>query len=232
MDQILILLVIGLVALVRKLVFEGGFAAMMKKLNGELNEPNPDYRRATPPPVQHHKPAARPASANPEEERMRKFREALGLPEPEAASPQPRSFPTPKTYPVPPIVATPPRRQITPGDRARAEKERIERALAEKQRELQARVQPPVVRQPKPEQTTAPRHLEPAQPPPVTPSRTMVETNVDASDEIADPVPLSVREENATSGSVLNDIFGNSTDLRRMILAQEILGRPKSLQSS
>ena len=226
MDHLLILLVVGLIALVRKLFLEGGLARILEKLRGDLDPSGNDPNRTTPPMIRRQATFPGSSPLSPEEERMRKFREALGLPPDEELITRKAG-----NYPVPPIVAGPVRQPARARDYAREKRELIEKKLAEKQRALRERMaQPPP---PLPAKDTAVAkyfELEQFDQPQLAtdlagPSRAQSET-----------IPSSLEVQTHPSPNLqptrLAEILGSSSDLRRLILAQEIFGRPKSLQNA
>lgn len=219
MEHLLILLVGGLIVLVRKLFLEGGLSKMLGKLDSDLNQPPADLRRTTPPPMRREI----APSLSPEEVRMRKFREALGIPSEETASPTLR--------PVPPIVA--PAMRPNYAEQAQRERERIERTLAEKKRILQQNL-PPAIPQPKAnlEDSSVSKYfdmdrfnkpgIEAEKIPEMAP---IIEADFYKTLEKRELVTVS-------SATRISEIFGTNMDLRHLILAHEILGRPKSLQNT
>ena len=242
MEQLFFILVFGLIALVRWLIESGKLKKIFGDFNSDLNNQNdgkftnpntPTFPRQTPPP--------RPASnLSPEEVRVRKFMEALGLPS-DSAPPSPvQSTPSPvspqsRPSRIPPILAESPI-----ADRVRAEKEGLQRRLAEKRRVYERNL----ARVPK-----APQRPAPVLPVPMeADSKESVEdyfnlqnSNQPDLEAIPEMAPLSfelgqldgnqILEKKATSSQALDRVFGQGTDLRRLILAQEIFGKPKSLQN-
>ncbi len=224
MEQLLILLVGGLIVLVRKLFMEGGLEKILGKLDRDLNQPSEELGRTTPPPLM--RPVAQ--GLDPEQERIRKFREALGMPPEDSLRPTPQttssgSAPTP----------------LSPAGRARRERARIERKLEERRSAPSAATTPvPSPQPPQPAQTepSVARYfdLESFDRPPIEPEQISVAVQVDVP--IIEPDFFKTLEKREAASAVpvprLVEVFGAGTDLRRLILAQEILGRPKSLQNA
>ena len=225
MDHLLILLLVGLVAVVRKLFLEGGLGKILGKLDSDLNPTSSELPRPPMPQARRQVPATRPSptSADPEAEQMRRYREALGLP-PEESAPPIRREPPPQIKPIPQQPRTRP--QTTRPRRI---------------------PEPPIPHFP---------HTGTFQAPPPRPDEEV--KRYFGLDEVKNPqVPLekativvpplptppsenvshffdrvTPEEQNAApSRSRLEELLG-SGDLRRLILAQEILGRPKSLQNA
>lgn len=218
MEQLLFLLLVGLIALVRWLFADGGLRKILENLEGDLGKQDQPSVRQTPVAPRQQPGGIPPAGLETEEERRRrKFMEALGLPTTNPQQPAPRRA----ILPVPPIVHQPTRRP----SQTQVERTRLERKLEERRRALN---RPPPV-------PMAPVKAEPEESHEVgryfqlekfnQPALEPVAVQLDSSIPTLDGPAKAERER-------VNPFFQGQSDLRRLVLAQEILGRPKSLQSA
>lgn len=220
MEQLLIILLVGLIALLRWLFFGGGLKRIMESLQGDLQNTDKQGPQRTAPPIQ-RRPANGPRPGETAEERqMRKFMEALGIPtEPEAPpipqpAPPPRPAPAPQNrapLPVPPVVEDNVQRRL----QKEAERLKRRKEANERKRRQQQLPQPP------------PLPTLPAFP------SSSVETGVGqyfGLEKFDQPNLVVTTPEPAVQQPTPFSLGGNRDDLRRMILAREILGPPKSLQ--
>ncbi|HEY5892976.1 MAG TPA: hypothetical protein VIT91_07065 [Chthoniobacterales bacterium] len=222
MENLLFLLLVGLIALLRWLFFGGGLKRILESLQGDLQNTNKQGPQRTAPPVM-QRPANGPRPGETAEERqMRKFMEALGLPSDPAAPPQPRPQPPPTPRPVPPPqnrapLPIPP--VVADNVQRRLQKE-VERLRRRKEANERKRSQLP--------------------PPPLPASPVLSSESVPAEEtavgryfrleKFGQPNLAAAAPEPTFKPPAILGVGGNREDLRRMIIAREILGPPKSLQ--
>ena len=228
MDQLVVILIVGAVAFVKWLVENAGKSA------GSAGDDTPDYpaerpaprRRIQTPPGDAANPTPRTES---DEEKMRRFMEALGLPSNGVPPPQPQR-PAPRRSSEPRSVAPPAPRPI------------IRRAGPQRPAAPVPQSQPQPAPQPARRSIAAP--LDIGGPLPEIPkSRPMSESapDIEVSTVVAQaaanagskPTPrLAAAYSTTAAGAAdLREQLRDPAALRRAILLREILGEPKGLQS-
>lgn len=202
LDTLLFLLLMAGVGLLRLLI---------KKASGETidDEPAPPPPRGIPPPLPR-------APTQSDEERIRKFLEALGQPTTNA--------------PPPPVSPRPLPEPITEFQRTKME----EAARAARRRNLMAPLPPltTVPPEPSPRRVVMPRPVPPRSTEPIG----IASQAPSPGPQVLPPLPTeaySVAPVASSSSIVQTDplsLFRSRDDLRRAIILREVLGPPRSLQ--
>lgn len=223
MEQLLFLLLIGLIAILRWLFFGGGLKKIIESLQGDLQDTSKQGPQRTTPTVTRRQVNIPPNGETAEERQMRKFLEALGHPGESAAPPQPPSRPSPPPIrpapapqrrgplPVPPVVEDNVLRRL------QKEAERLKRRKEENDRRKAQSQNPPAL------------PLPPLPVPAGKPEETAVGQYFGLEKFNRPDLAGAPLEPTAKQPAIFN-VGGSREDLRRMILAHEILGPPKSLQ--
>lgn len=188
LDQLIFILLIALAGL---------FRLLTSKSTTRPNQSEPPRRSTTPPRTNHSPPAES------DQERIRRFLEALGQPTsstpPAPIAPRP-TYTKPIVLPRAPSIGSP----LPP-----------------------LKTRPPDL--PKERPTTLPRQISAAKPPPVTippvePPAFEVHTALSAE------TPVEVRAETGDSATDLAQLLGSTSALRNAVVLREIFGPPRSLQ--
>lgn len=227
MEQLIFLVVVGALALGKWLLENAG--SFQKDESNDI--PEAPRRRPAPP---------RPSRQETDEEKMRRFMEALGLPA-ETPPPPVRQAPRPQPKPHPGQLGRP----MGPGGGGQRPSQPMQRPQP---------LRPPVESQPRPEpvqppvavpghlaaparsvQETAPA-MEVASLAPVqfnTPERVTesAAAGVASAGRLISP-SISQRRAGGISQAILREQLGDPSAIRRAILLREILGTPKGLQSA
>ncbi|XHR30169.1 MAG: hypothetical protein ACFUZC_06335 [Chthoniobacteraceae bacterium] len=251
MEQLIFVLILGALALGKHFLERGG------SFGGDSPDDTPDLpqRRR---PIEPRPPTAMPGSGESEEERMRRFMEALGLPQ-SAPPPQPKPAAQrpPEPRPAAPTPAAP-----TPAAQPQPQSPRPQRPNPRHLGEPYGRPMAPVFRRTKPQQqrpapAPAPEasRPEPLREPakitmPVPMNKTAPAMQVASLERLPDSggavesaaasVESAARFTTSRQGAVQTsrDIAALKRDLRdpaalrKAILLREILGPPKGLQSA
>jgi len=188
--------------------------AFISWLSGKLNPAN----KKTPPGAPQPQPGPRRAPADSEEERMRRFMEALGIPQ--DSSPPPPARPKAAIPPVPPIVARPPVPAWPQPRRPRA-------APAPPLPSAPSR-RPPV-QEPAPALPVAQIELPALAVPAVAEFETVTSTIAAIPGE--KPALLQPLPAGATLSAVIRQALATPQQLRSALVLREILGPPLGLQS-
>lgn len=240
MDQIIILVIVGAIAFGKWLIENAGKSAEDDTPEYPAQRPAP-RRRIQPPPGGMADSSRRAES---DEEKMRRFMEALGLPADGSAPPPPKRPATaPRNVPPPPQTPRPIVRRIEPRAPGRPAAPVPQPAPPQPARRSIAApfetAHPPMEAHPassRPENApTAPSVPdEPVLTPKAAAAAAMgaAKTNVLASGSLATAAGSAVSGVSSSPfASDLREQLGDPASLRRAILLREILGEPKGLQS-
>ncbi|MDD5349514.1 MAG: hypothetical protein PHQ12_04810 [Chthoniobacteraceae bacterium] len=231
MDQLILVLIVGAVALIKWFVENAGKSQAGRE---DAGDETPDFPanpsvppRRVRPPGNLADPASRGES---DEEKMRRFMEALGLPSngvppPRPAQPQrpaPRSVAPPLPRPIVRRTERPPMRPAVPAPQPQPRPELARRSIASP---LDIGGPLPELPKSRPMSESAPAsQVTSFRPSAPAPAPTQAGA-APASRQTASPFP------SADMQAGLRDQLRDPASLRRAILLREILGEPKGLQS-
>lgn len=222
MEQLIVLIVFGGIALVNWLLKQGG-----AKLQDTLQKNREELQRqqsANPPP--------RSDAADSEDERMRKFFEALGLPPgstPPAGTKRPPQLPARPAIPRRPTFE--PHPELARRTREIAEAFSVPMTKGDLRREQRAQPAPPPLPAASPRQTPAilmPTAFATASEQPVFAAAEAVAASARATEQFpAASAPVSA----STQSDDLFAMLRSPEQIRNAIVLREILGLPRGLQS-